>query len=297
MSDSALQRYAVVETRDLVESHRLIDREADAEVLVAPVRGGMVTDFRIGDDPILFIDRATLRDHAQNVRGGIPILFPFAGKLTGDSFPIDGDRLPMPQHGFARRMPWRIAGVDTQSGAAVSLSLEASDATLTMWPFRFRLSFTYSLRDGVLTIDQRFANQGDRPMPIHPGLHPYFQLEAPHKAAARAVTKATAAIDNLTGAQVAITGPIDFSKGEVNLQLLDHDAPTLVFQRAERPPLELTFDPAPPVVTLWTLPGRDFICIEPWTRAADAVNRGEALWIPPGGEHRQMFSIARRPPA
>jgi len=297
MPDPAPQRYGVVETRDLVESHRLIDREADAEVLVAPMRGGMVTEFHIGDDQLLFIDRATLRDHGQNVRGGIPILFPFAGKLTDDAFTIDGERRSMPQHGFARKMPWRIDSVDTQAAAVLSLSLEASTATLTSWPFRFRLAFTYRLCEGALTIEQHFANHSDTPMPIHPGLHPYFQMEDHHKAAARVITKATSAIDNLTGALVSITGPIDLSKGEVNLQLLDHDAPTLEFQRPEKPPLLLTFDPPPPVVTLWALPGRNFVCIEPWARAADAVNRGEALWVPPGGEHRESFTIARSSPA
>ena len=34
-----------------------------------------------------------------------------------------------------------------------------------------------------------------------------------------------------------------------------------------------------------------------WARPADAVNRGEALWIPPGGEHRETFTIARGNPA
>src|SRR3569833_2607160 len=109
-SDQTEARYAVLETRDLVETHRLVDRQSNAEVLIAPLRGGMVTEFRIGDDQLLYLDRATLRAHAQNVRGGIPILFPVAGRLGNDSFPVDGERVSMSQHGFARRMPWRGGG-------------------------------------------------------------------------------------------------------------------------------------------------------------------------------------------
>ena len=86
MADASSPRYAVVETKDLVETHRLIDERSDAEVVVAPVRGGMVTRFRVGNDDILFLDHGTLRDHTQNVRGGIPILFPFAGRLNDDEW-------------------------------------------------------------------------------------------------------------------------------------------------------------------------------------------------------------------
>src|ERR1700690_2643970 len=98
MSVAPITRYAVVETKDLVETHRLVDRERDAEVVVAPGRGGMGTRFRIGDDELLFLDQATLRDHAQNARGGTPILSPIAGRLTGDQFLLDGKPMPMAQH-------------------------------------------------------------------------------------------------------------------------------------------------------------------------------------------------------
>ena len=92
MASSSAGRYAVLETKDLVETHRLVDQEKDAEVVLAPVRGGMVTRFRIGNDDILFLDQATLRDHTQNVRGGIPILFPVAGRLTESATPESSRR-------------------------------------------------------------------------------------------------------------------------------------------------------------------------------------------------------------
>lgn len=177
MTGVSSARYAVLETKDLVETHRLVDRQLDAEVVLAPVRGGMVTRFRIGTDDVLFLDQATLRDHTQNVRGGIPILFPFAGRLAGDAFDLNGQRLTLPQHGFARKLPWRIAGTETTDAAAITLVLEHSEATLQVWPFRFRLQFRYELGDGALTLRERFENFGPGPMPMHPGLHPYFRVD------------------------------------------------------------------------------------------------------------------------
>jgi galactose mutarotase-like enzyme len=286
-------RYAVAETRDLVETHRLVDRQSDAEVLIAPLRGGMVTQFRIGDDQLLYLDRATLRDHAQNVRGGIPILFPVAGRLAGDTFPVDGAHLPMSQHGFARRMPWRVSGIDTAGAASLSVTLDANDATLAQWPFRFQVTFEYRLSDGALAIRQRFSNHGHRPMPIHPGLHPYFFVERGQKSGAHVLTNGTTARDTRSGAVRPLTLPIDLAGGEVDLQILDHSGATVGLERPGRPPLSLGLDPTEAIVTVWTLPGRDFVCVEPWSRASDAVNRGEALWVAPQQTHEAVFEIRR----
>ena len=292
MAAPSSSRYAVLETKDLVETHRLVDQEQDVEVVLAPVRGGMVTRFRIGDDNLLFLDQATLRDHTQNVRGGIPVLFPIAGRLTGDGFLLDGERIAMPQHGFARKMPWHITATSSDDEAAMTLSLEHSEATLAMWPFRFRLTFRYQLRDGQLTITQRYENLGDRPMPIHPGLHPYFRVEDWRKREARVVTAATRGFDNRADAPKAITGPIELGQGEVNLQLLDHGQPHIRLDRPDGPPIELSYDAPQTVVVLWTLPARDFVCVEPWATQSDALNRGDALLVPPAGAHDAILRIA-----
>lgn len=288
--------YAVLETRDLVETHKLVDREAGAEALIAPLRGGMVTELRIGDDQLLYLDRATLRDHAQNVRGGIPILFPIAGRLTGDAFMLGEERVSLSQHGFARRMPWRVSGIDTAAGASLSVTLDASDATLAAWPFRFQATFEYRLAGGALAIRQRFANLGDRPMPIHPGLHPYFLIEDGRKGAARVVTDGTRARDTHTGRVEPLPRPLELAGREIDLQILDQAAPQVGLQRPGRTPLALSLDPSQRIVTVWTLPGRDFVCVEPWTRPSDAVNRGEALWVEPGATHEATFAIRREAP-
>ena len=40
---------------------------------------------------------------------------------------------------------------------------------------------------------------------------------------------------------------------------------------------------------IWTLAGKDFVCLEPWTAGADALNReGQALVLAPG-ETKELF--------
>lgn len=294
MADASPARYAVVETKDLVETHRLLDQQHDAEVVLAPVRGGMVTRFRVGADDILFLDQGTLRDHTQNVRGGIPVLFPFAGRLHGDEFLFEGERFPMQQHGFARKVPWRIdATIADDAAATIEMSLEDSEATLAQWPFHFRLAFRYQLRDGALTIHQRYENRGELPMAIHPGLHPYFRVEDWQKRDVRVPTGATRAFDNRTGATKTLAGAIEFGTGEVDLQLLDHGQPHVRLIRPQQAAIELSYDSPDTIITLWTLPSRDFVCVEPWTRQSDALNRGQALMVPVAGVHESVLRIDR----
>ena len=293
MTLASSSRYVVVETKDLVETHRLLDQERNAEVIVAPVRGGMVTRFRIGDDEILFLDQATLRDHSENVRGGIPVLFPIAGRLTNDRFDLNGESISMKQHGFVRNIPWRITETDTKDAAAIALAVEHSESTLATWPFRFRLRFRYELRDGALIIHQRYENLDDRPMPIHPGLHPYFRVDDWRKREARVITRATRALDNRTGLLMTPLPPIDLGAGEIDLQLLDHAQPGISFQRPDGTIIALSYSDPATVIAVWTLPSRGFVCIEPWTRQADALNRGDALVVPSGGAHEATLKISR----
>src|SRR5438132_2165715 len=65
---------------------------------VVPERGGLVTRFRVQGRGLLYLDEATLADRSKNVRGGVPVLFPIAGKA-----PEGG---AMKQHGFARNRAW-----------------------------------------------------------------------------------------------------------------------------------------------------------------------------------------------
>jgi galactose mutarotase-like enzyme len=285
-------RYEVIRTEDPIETHLLVDHEAKARVALAPARGGMVTRFVVGDTNVLYLDHDTLRDPTKNVRGGIPVLFPIAGRLADDKFQVDGTTYTMKQHGFARNMPWAIVDQATDGGARLGLALSATPMTRAQFPFEFRLAITYLLADGRLTLQVRISNLGDRDMPIHPGLHPYFQLSDHHKRAARVVTDATQAFDNRTGTLVTLREPIDLSADVVDLDVLDHWPRTVRLTRPEDRDLDLSLGMPDRVLVVWTERGRDFVCVEPWTAQRNALPEGRAVIVPPAGTHETTFSIA-----
>lgn len=289
------QRYEVIRTEDPLETHLLIDHEAKARVVLAPARGGMVTRFIVGDTSVLFLDADTLRDPTKNVRGGIPVLFPIAGRLTDDKYHHDGATYVMKQHGFARNMPWTIVDQGTEGGARLGLALEGNTITRAQYPFDFRLAITYVLSEGRLTLQVRVSNLGEHEMPLQPGLHPYFQLADRNKRAARVVTDATQAYDNRTGATVALREAIDLSADVVDLHILDHWPRVVRLTRPEDRDLELALGVPDRILVVWTERGRDFVCVEPWSAPRNAFNDGMAVRLPAGGTYETAFTIGLAP--
>jgi galactose mutarotase-like enzyme len=284
-------RYEVIRTDDPIENHLLIDHQAKASVAVAPGRGGMITRFRVGEVNVLYLDSETLQDPAKNVRGGIPVLFPNAGRLHGDRYEAGGKSYTLPQHGFARTMPWAIVDQSTNDGARMTLELLPTTVTRGQFPFEFRVVFTYTLAGGRLTISQRYMNTGEVEMPIAPGLHPYFLVPDGQKAASRVLTDATTAWDNKAGASATLRGPIDLTAPEVDLHLLDHWPRAVRLVRAGDRDLDLGLGMADRVVVIWTLRGRDFVCVEPWSAPANALADGQAVMVPPHSAHETTFSV------
>jgi galactose mutarotase-like enzyme len=127
----------------------------------------------------------------------------------------------------------------------------------------------------------------DSPMPFAFGLHPYFRVT--DKSAARIATRATRAFDNVTKQVVPFHG-FDLTAKEVDMHLLDHDSAEseLAWGDGSRLAIRASPEHAPWRWVVWTLAGRDFVCVEPWTAPADALNTGESLITLGPGESRQL---------
>lgn len=241
----------------------------DALAEIHPERGAILTRLRLAGSELLFLDPATLADPARNVRGGIPILFPIAGKAVA----------PMKQHGFARDLPWEVVGEK-------ACRLRSSDGTRALFPHDFELTADFSLSERALRIDFDLRNTGAAPMPLHFGLHPYFN--APDKRAAWIETDATIALDNRSGAEAALQR-LDFDVDELDLALLDHEDDGTVLHRGDGPAIQLSWTPRFRTLVLWTVRGKDFVCVEPWTAPGLALATGEGLLQLPPGEAAALW--------
>ncbi len=129
-------------------------------------------------------DMATLRE--LPTRWGSGVLFPYPGRVSGDSFTFGGDfvRLrPDPatgtaMHGVVRRRPWRVlsAGASHRGGAWVRTALNSRVDRISPdeWPYPFQISLTVRLLGGRLRTEIAIDNKGGSVMPFGLGFHPYF---------------------------------------------------------------------------------------------------------------------------
>ncbi len=266
--------------------------DGSSVAVLAPHRGGLVTRFDVAGRPVLFMDEATLADPSKNVRGGVPVLFPTPGKLTGDAWARDGQAGALKQHGFARNLAWRTIAT---TGNSATIALEADASTRAAFPWDFAVEMTVALRDATLRLDHRVTNRSATAMPFGFGFHPYFAVADADKAAAAVSTAATRAFDNVTKTTIPLAGPIDLTQKEVDLHLLDHGRTESTLSLPGGHAVELRGSADYTHWVVWTLAGRDFVCLEPWTAPGDALNTGDrVLELAPGATRALWIEISAR---
>jgi galactose mutarotase-like enzyme len=281
------------EVRDIdepLETVVLADAGADSYVTLAPARGGMLTRWVLRGRDVFYLDEGTLRDPTKNVRGGNPVLFPSPGKLVGNQYQCKGKRGTLEQHGFARTLPWSVVERGTEAAASVVLRLEANAQTRAVFDWDFTLDYRYALCGPRLRIEQQVVNTGTEAMPFGVGFHPYFRVEQADKANTRIDTTATRAFDAVQ--QSTVWPQIDLAVPELDLRLVDHGSKPCALHS---PKLTITLTGCPEFShwVLWTVQGKDFVCVEPWTCPADALNSGQGLLeVAPGATATLWLEMA-----
>lgn len=239
-------------------------RHGAVEAEVVPGRGALITVVRVDGEDLLWLDRSTVEDTSKSVRGGIPLLFPFAGRLADDTLRATGQ--PMKQHGFARHRPWEVLQA---SAGHVLMELPVDDEIALVWPWTFRLTQGVWATSAGIHVELNIHNTGPAPMPISPGWHPYFPADANKK------TQTNADVAGLDSKQLVDDAVFDFG-----LPAPPHGRVRL--QPGGGPALKLEFDPVMRHVQFWSLPHHPFVCVEPFFGGNNTINTSATLVVPPG---------------
>lgn len=111
-------------------------------------------------------------------KGHSPILFPACGGLWNGEYSLDGKVYMMPKHGFAKGMEFVAEGdvAVCDGGCSLSLTTEDNEETRKCFPFRWRLTLTYTLRGEQLECEAVVRNMGDATMHYQIGGHPAIAL-------------------------------------------------------------------------------------------------------------------------
>jgi aldose 1-epimerase len=250
---------------------------------------------------------------------GIPLLFPFPGRIGGATYEFNGRKYQLQPgdafgnaiHGFVLNRPWRVIE-QTASRVVGEFQASVDDPTiLEHWPADFRIRVSYEVRGTQLISDIAYANTGNGPLPCGFATHAYFRLPLSEKAsvADTVVTVPASEIWELekmipTRRRLPVPASQNLTPG---LQLADHQFDT-VFTKLRPDPdglirtvlkdprtnraLIQTFDANFTQCVIYTPPHREAICLEPYTCVPDSIRlasegKETGLQILKPGDERQ----------
>jgi aldose 1-epimerase len=251
-----------------------------------------------GPREMLWADAAFDTGDKRPSGSGIPLLFPFPGRIgaakyhfNGRDYELEpGDAFGNAIHGFVFNRPWRVV---EQTAARIAGEFQASiddPSILERWPADFRIRVSYEVRGKELISDIHYENTGEGPLPCGFATHAYFRLP---------LTEGDAASDTVVTAPVhkfweldrmIPTGKVQAVQAEkqltAGLRLAEHqfdtaftamrpDADGLLRTKITDPTnsrtLTQTFDTSFTQCVVYTPPHREAICLEPYTCVPDAI--------------------------
>ncbi len=247
-------------------------------------------------------------------RGGIPLLFPFPGRMAGTVFRWQGqeyalepgDPLGNAIHGFALSRPWRVIEQTARSVSGQFHARRDDPSLAARWPADFRITATYKLSANLLAATYLLENPGDVPLPCGFGTHPYFRVPLGGTAADQCVVKLPVTArwelqDMLpTGRQHQLANFAEFAAGQrfgelqfddvfAGLTFIGNACTTSIHDPVSGCTLTQRFDRTFRECVVYTPPHREAICIEPYTCVAGAfalaergIDAGLRI-VPPGG--------------
>ncbi len=243
--------------------------------------------------------------------GRAPLLFPIVGTLAAGTYRLGARSYALPRHGFARGRQFAVVSA-TEDGAL--LRLQADEATLAVYPFRFALLVHFEVAQATLTVTSTVANEGDVPMPASFGYHPAFRWPLPYGGARAEHTieferEEPEPIRRLDGAGLVLHArfPTPVSARRLNLadglftdDVVIFDAVrsrSVTYSAGAGPRLRVQF-PDTPYLGVWSKPGAPFICIEPWHGMSDPVgfsadfaHKPGVFTLPPGGRRDMRMQV------
>jgi galactose mutarotase-like enzyme len=246
---------------------------------VVPERGGIITSWQVQNQEILYLDEERFANPQLSVRGGVPILFPICGNLPDNTYTLNDKQYTLKQHGFARDLPWKSTQDQvTPEKASLTLVLSSNEQTRAVYPFDFQLAFTYQIQGNTLEIKQQFTNLSTEPMPFSTGFHPYFLTVDKNQLKFEIPSQEYQ--DQITKEIHSFNGGFDFNRDEIDAafkQLSGKSA--TVTDNARKLKLTLEYDDTYSTLVFWTVKGKNYYCLEPWSGPRNAINTGEHLTV------------------
>lgn len=220
-----------------------------------------------------------------------PVLFPIVGGLKNNCYRYEGKEYTLSRHGFARDMNFELTDTSSaeQTGNSLTFSIASNEETLKNYPFHFRFSVQYTLRNNILDINFIVENTDEKELLFSVGAHPafkvplvdgtgyddYYLLFNKTESAGRYPLSEGGLTQTTSEPVLANSDCLPLKK-----ELFFNDA--LVFKYLQSDAISIASDKTKhglkvsflgfPYMGIWSAKGADFVCIEPWCGVADSVS-------------------------
>ncbi|AFZ35492.1 Aldose 1-epimerase [Stanieria cyanosphaera PCC 7437] len=283
--------FEITQKQEQYQTYVMTDVQAQSQIEVVPERGAIITRWRVKEEEILYLDQERFTHPELSIRGGIPILFPICGNLPNNSYTYQNQTYQLKQHGFARDLPWKVIETNDHDCASMTLALQSDEQTLMVYPFEFEITFTYQLKRNSLRILQTYHNQSEAIMPFATGLHPYFQVEAKNQL--QFEIPATFYQDQVSKETYPFKGKFDFTQAEIDVAFTQIDKHhTAIADLNKNHKISINYSDCYSTLVFWTIKGKDYVCLEPWTAPRNALNTQEKLiCLEPGNTFDSVVEI------
>lgn len=241
-----------------------------------------------------------------------PVLFPIVGQLKDNKYQYNGKEYTLPRHGFARDRNFQSDDINTN---AISLILSHDRETMNHFPFHFLFKLQFQLLKDEVRMKITVTNTGLKEMYCSYGAHPAFrvplfdgerfesydlQFDADVSMIERWPLKNNLISDQSevihTGNGILALNRNLFSSDAIVIKKPEFKSVAIVNGTSGKG-MKMDFNNWP-FFGIWSAPGGDFVCLEPWQGIADTVlstgdiaKKEGILSLPPEGMHSSSFSL------
>jgi aldose 1-epimerase len=291
---------------------RLRSSSAQVDATFVPAVGMVGASLRDRGAELLYANGGLHRYALGGSTMGIPLLHPWANRLAGDAYRVNGtdvrldpasplvqrDDHGLPIHGLLNGSPRWMQTVAPGWALSAELDFCAHRDLLAAFPFPHRLRVDVALRRRTLTVRTTLTAEGEHPVPVAFGFHPYLrlpdiprelwhvELPAMHHLELDANSIPTGASQPMA----AQSGPLrtrTFDDGYVEVP----PAAEFVLSGGGRR-IVVRFDEGFPAAQVFAPSAADVVCFEPMTAPTNALATGDGLiLLEPGARYSATFSI------
>jgi galactose mutarotase-like enzyme len=244
---------------------------------------------------------------------GIPLLYPWANRLSGRSYDAAGRHVELPDpdgrygldpnglpiHGaLPSLLAWEVAPGSAPDRLSARLRWDRAEL-LALFPYPHEVTVEAAVASGRLSLGTTLRATGDEPVPVAFGFHPYLTIPGSDRRDWEVTLGASQRLvldDQMipTGGREPLT-TTEFTLDDAGWDdgLAGLQTPPRFTVASDAMTLTVTFEQGFHWAQVFAPPDHDYICFEPMTAPTDALVSGDGLTVvAPGDSYATRFAIA-----